>query len=229
MKIEIWSDIACPYCYVGSENFENALKQFGHKEEIEIVMHSFELEPNIRPNTGEPQHQAVMRKYHQTSGQAQHTLDVAAQAGKQAGIKIDFDKVITTNTFDAHRLIKFAKANGKASEIKNALFKAYFSDGRHIGNKEQLIEIAAENGLEAEAMLESDAYFHEVRKDEAFAQQLGVNSVPYFRLNGRHVITGARPVHVFVQILEQLWNEEMAITNAAENTTAGCEGGACNI
>jgi len=228
MKIEIWSDIACPYCYVGNENFENALKEFGHKSEIEIVMHSFELEPNIRANTGERQHQAVMRKYHQTPGQAQYTLDMATLAGKQAGIKIDFDKVITTNTLDAHRLMKFAESKDKGTEIKNALFKAYFSDGRHIGNKETLAAIAIENGLDADSMLKSDAYFHEVRHDEARAQHLGINSVPYFTFNDQHVIAGARPVGVFVQILEQFWQEENVNTNA-KNATAGCEGGACTI
>ena len=229
MKIDIWSDIACPYCYVGSENFENALKQFEHRDKVEVVMHSFELESNIGINTGESQHEAVMRKYHQSAQEAQQTLDMATLAAKNAGVTIDFDKVITTNTFDAHRLMKFAASEGKGSEIKNTLYKAYFSDGNHIGDKAQLIQLATDAGLDAEVILKSDAFSKEVRQDEMLAHSIGVRSVPYYKFNGEHFITGARPVTIFLQILNKLWEEEKILSVSKEDPGAECHDGACTI
>jgi len=230
MKIEIWSDIACPYCYVGKNHLDSALRQFEFRDQVEIVLHSFELEPDIAENSGESQHTAVMRKYRQSNKTAQDTLDRATAAGKAAGVVIDFDKVITTNTFKAHRLIRFAATEGKENEMKNRLFKAYFSEGKDISNISVLQELAFETGIDARLILENDLFAAQVRKDEKDAQLLGIRSVPFFLFDSKYSVSGAQPVSTFLEVLEKVWGENIPLnTISDQETTEGCIDGVCSV
>jgi len=203
MKIEIWFDVACPYCYIGLNHLENALNQFtGAKPEI--VLRSFELEPDVANNSGETLHLSLMRKYRQSALRAWQTLDTASNAGRAAGLLIDFDKVIITNTFNAHRLIHFAGTLGRDLEMKDRLFKAYFAEGKHIGKIAVLAEIAAELGIDATAVMDSDLYSAEVRKDEHESHHLGIRSIPFFLFDGKYSVSGAQAAETFLSLLTKL-------------------------
>lgn len=230
MKIEIWSDIACPYCYVGKSHLDKALEQFDYKDQVEIVLHSFELEADISENSGESQHHAVMRKYRQTPEAARHTLDRATLAGKATGVLIDFDKVVTTNTYHAHRLIQFAVTEGKGNEMKNRLFKAYFSEGKNISDIAVLTELAAETGIDARPVLNSELFAKQVRKDEQNARLLGIRSVPFFLFDSKYSVSGAQPVGTFLEILEKIRNENVPLQNTSVARIGdGCVDGICQI
>lgn len=230
MKIEIWSDIACPYCYIGKKHLDTALQQFEFRNQVEVVLHSFELEPDIAENSGESQHNAVMRKYRQSVKTAQETLDRATIAGKAVGLVIDFDKVVTTNTFNAHRLIHFAATEGKENEMKNRLFKAYFAEGKNISDISVLQELASETGLDARLILENNLFAAQVRKDEKNAQSLGIRSVPFFLFDSKYSVSGAQPVSVFLEVLEKVWRENMPLDVVSEKETGdGCVDGVCHV
>lgn len=230
MKIEIWSDIACPYCYIGKKHLDTALQQFDFRNQVEVVLHSFELEPDIAENSGESQHTAVMRKYRQSVKTAQETLDRATDAGKAVGLVIDFDKVVTTNTFNAHRLIQFAATEGKKNDMKNRLFKAYFAEGKNISDVLVLQELAVEIGLDARLILENNLFAAQVRKDEKNAQLLGIRSVPFFLFDSKYSISGAQPVGTFLEVLEKVWRENMPLDTVLEKETGdGCVDGVCHV
>lgn len=203
MKIEIWFDVACPFCYIGFNHLEQALAQYAGVTP-EMILRSFELEPDIVSNSGDTPHLAVIRTFHQSPLRAQQTLEAVVQVAGEAGLLIDFDKVIITNTFNAHRLIHFAVTLAKGTEMKDRLFKAYFAEGRHLGNKTVLTEIATELGIDAEMFLYSDLYSAEVRKDEHESQYLGVRSIPFFLFDGKYSISGAQPVQTFLGVLNKL-------------------------
>jgi len=228
MKIEIWSDIACPYCYIGFVHLQNALREF-KGEKPDLILRSFELEPDIASNSGETQHMAVMRKYYQSRVQAQQTLDGAVRAGNAAGVVIDFDKVVTTNTFHAHRLIHFAHTLGRGLEMKERLFRAFFTEGLHIGDKSVLTRIAAGMGIDAREVMEGDQYSEEVRKDERAAQYMQLRSVPYFLFDKKYAISGAQPVPAFLELLDQIGAAEQLKQIDAGSNTVGCDGGSCTI
>jgi predicted DsbA family dithiol-disulfide isomerase len=207
MKIDIWSDVACPYCYIGKRHLEAALAQFPHKDQVQVVWHNFELDPDAPAETKENQYEVVARKYGVSPGQAKEMTARVLASATGAGLAIDFDKVIPTNTFDAHRLIQLAASQGRQDEMEEGLFRAYFTEGRHIGQKASLLTIAAEIGIDATATLNSDDYTAEVRKDEEEAQTLGINGVPFFVFDYKYAISGAQPVNVFAQTLQKVWDE----------------------
>ncbi len=214
MKIDIWSDVACPYCYIGKRHLESALEHFPHKDQVQVTWHSFELDPEAPAETKENQYEVVARKYGVSPGQAKEMTARVLNSAIAAGLSLDFDKVKPTNTFDAHRLIHLAAARDKQDEMEERLFKAYFTEGKHIGQKESLQAIAAESGLDATAMLNSDAYTGEVRKDEEEAQSLGIRGVPFFVFDYKYAISGAQPVDIFVQTLSKVWEEAHPATGS---------------
>ncbi|WP_221391513.1 DsbA family oxidoreductase [Dyadobacter sp. NIV53] len=228
MKIEIWSDIACPYCYVGKSHLDTALQQFEFRDQVEVLLHSFELEPDIAENSGESQHAAVMRKYRQSDKLARETLDRATSAGKAVGVVIDFDKVITTNTFKAHRLIRFAAMEGKENEMKDRLFKAYFSEGKNISDISVLKELASETGIDARLVLENDLFSAQVRKDEKDARLSGIRSVPFFLFDSKYSVSGAQPISTFLEVLEKVWSENVPLRTGTQIEN-GCSDGVCNV
>src|SRR5690606_5441585 len=210
MKVDIWSDVRCPFCYIGKRKFENALEQFPHKNEIEVIWHSFELDPSLEtnPEVNALEYIAEIKGISkiQAEGMHEHVINV----GKEVGLDFDFDKSVVANSFNAHRLIQFAKTKGLANEAEEALFKAHFTDGKNIDDKETLAQIAIIIGMDEKSVLEildSNAFTDEVRNDQKQAKSLGVSGVPFFVLNNKYGISGAQSPATFLGALQQAWAE----------------------
>lgn len=210
MKIEVWSDVVCPFCYIGKTHFDEALAQFAEKENIEFVWKSFQLNPNLKTNLDQNLYEHLSESKGIPVEQAKGMGSHAAQMGKSAGLDLKFDECVVANSFNAHRLIHFAKANGKQQEMKSRLFKAYFTEGKNIDDAETLIALAKEIGLdadEAKAVLGSDKYAEAVRSDIQESQQLGVRGVPFFVFDRKYAISGAQPTEAFTETLEKSFSE----------------------
>lgn len=227
MKIEVWSDYVCPFCYIGKRKLEHALNKFEHKDQVEVVYRSFQLDPDAPKNAVEDTISALAKKYGMSYDQAvEMTNNVVAQA-KEVGLDYDFSKMKRTNTQDAHRLTHFAADHGKDQEITEKLLSAYFLETKHIGDHDQLVAIAEEVGLDAEKareVLASDQYTEEMTADIQKAAQIGVSGVPFFVLENKYAISGAQPDEVFTQALEKVWEE----TNQSPLVNVGGQGSTCS-
>ncbi|WP_060872448.1 DsbA family oxidoreductase [Myroides odoratus] len=211
MKVEIWSDVMCPFCYVGKKHFENALAQLPFKDKIEVEWKSFQLDPTL-PVEGASQSTLdylVNRKgmpKEQIEGMMHH-LD---QSGAAVGIEFRQDIAIPVNTFRAHRLIHFAQSKGKGNEMEEALFFAHFTAGKNVGNLEVLTDLAMSIGLnkdEVVALLQSEEQTQEVKNDIEEAQALGISGVPFFVVDRKYGISGAQPIDTFAEALTQAYEE----------------------
>ena len=231
MRVEIWSDIACPFCYIGKRRYEEALSRLDFGGEVETVYRSFELDPYAERDVGYDVYDMLAAKYGMTRERAVAMNENVAKLGESAGIDFAFDKVILTNTFDAHRLTQLANKHGKMRQMIERLFRAYFTEGRHVGDHETLIELAAEAGLdrgEAEEALKSGAHADAVRSDEAEAARLGIRGVPFFVINRKYGISGAQSVELFVETLRNAKAEEEAKLVIAQGGDApACGPGGC--
>ncbi len=227
MNIEIWSDFVCPFCYIGKRRLEQALEQFPHRKDVTVVFRSFELDPNAPKETPLTIHEIIAQKYGITVEEAKRAnADIGRQA-EAVGLTFRFETMKPTNTFDAHRLAQYAKEKGKLQDVVERLFFAYFTESKHISDRDVLLDIAEAAGLdrsETEAVLDGDRYTEQVREDEAEAAQLGVRGVPFFVLNRKYAISGAQPIEVFRQALEKVWEEEQ---KASSLQPLADEGGAC--
>lgn len=211
MKIEIWSDIVCPFCYIGKSYYEQALAQFPHRDSVQTVYKSFELNPNEASSNNERTLETLAKKFGVSIEQAEGMTAQIAEQAKQAGLIFNFEKMLSINTFDAHRLIQFAQSKGNATALVETIFKAYFTDNIDVSDHSALISIAIENGLvedEVRAVLSADTFTKEVRADESEAQQLGISGVPFFVVNRKYAISGAQPVNVFIETLNKAWSEQ---------------------
>ncbi|WP_328757234.1 DsbA family oxidoreductase [Streptomyces sp. NBC_00271] len=212
MRVEIWSDIACPWCYVGKARFEKALDAFPHRDEVEVVHRSFELDPGRAKGDIQPVLKMLTKKYGMSEAQAQageENLGAQAAAEGLAYRTRDRDH---GNTFDMHRLLHFAKERGRQDELIGLLYKANFAEERTVFNDdERLVELAVAAGLDADAsrevLADPKAYADEVRADEREAAELGANGVPFFVLDRKYGVSGAQPAEVFTQALTQAWGE----------------------
>lgn len=210
MKVEIWSDIICPFCYIGKRRFEKALKNFAHNDQVEIVWRSFQLDPNLDPVPGTSVHEYLAARKGISVQEATEMNAYMAGVAKEEGLDYDFDKAVRTNTRDAHRFTHLAATVGKQDEAEEKLFSAYFIEGKDIGNPETLAQIGKEIGLQAEAvreMLQSEAYKADVRAEQQEAQQIGVGGVPFFVFDRKYAVSGAQPADVLRQVLERTWQE----------------------
>jgi predicted DsbA family dithiol-disulfide isomerase len=215
MKVEIWSDIVCPFCYIGKRKFENALANFDEKEKVEIVWRSFQLDPDLEPVAGQSVHQYLAKRKGVSEKEGKEMNAYMSNIAKEVGLEYNFDSAIINNTLDAHRLLHLAKERGVQNEVKEQLFKAYYTDGKDVGDKDVLIRVGESVGIpeaEISAMLESDKYINEVRQDQYQAQQLGANGVPFFVFNNKYGVSGAQPTEVFAQVLDKVWEEENPVT-----------------
>lgn len=232
MKVEIWSDYVCPFCYIGKRRFEAGLQQFANKESVEVIYRSFELDPNASRDGNPSVYDMLAAKYGMSRDQAIANTNQIAQQAKAVGLDFYFDRTIQTNTFDAHRLTHYAASQGKNKELTERLLKAHFTDGLHVGHHETLADLAAEVGLDREEALrvlnDSSKYADEVRNDEREASQIGVRGVPFFVINRKYAISGAQPSEVFLEALQKAWGEENPLTviggseDSAACTDAGC-------
>ncbi len=225
MKIEIWSDIACPWCWVGKRRFEKALETSGEK--VEVTWRAFELDPAAPKEREGSQASHLAQKYGRSMAQAEQMLQQMTDTGKKDGLDFRFDTVRGGNTFDGHRLIHFAGERGKQDAVKERLMKAYMSEGASMSDHETLVRLGSECGLDAEeirAMLASDACSKEVREDESMARELGISGVPFFVLDGKYAISGAQPAEVFVKALEMAAKEAKKPQVVAEGDACGPDG-----
>lgn len=206
IKIEVWSDINCPYCYIGKRHLELAKEQSKNPHEIQIEWKSFELDPVSHPEKGSDQLELLAQKYGRDRKWAQEMNEKITAMAMTAGIHFHMDRVIPANSFHAHRLLHLAKEKGVQNELKEKLFNAKFVQGKDIGSKEELLEIALEflSETDIKTVLESDMFSAEVRKDEAEAAQLGINGVPFFVVNRQYALSGAQPIEAFKEVFEKL-------------------------
>ncbi|MFF2484285.1 DsbA family oxidoreductase [Paenibacillus sp. NPDC058071] len=231
MKVEVWSDFACPFCYIGKRRLEGALEQFAHRDDIEVEFRSFELDPNAPRDVNYSINEMLANKYGMTVEQAQANNHNLTEQARQLGLDYHMDKSVLTNMFDAHRLTHFAAQTGKREEMAERLFKGYFTDGKHLGDREALADMAAEIGLdraEALAALNGADFTSEVRADEQEASQLGVRGVPFFVLDRKYAVSGAQPSEVFLQALEKAYAESKPFTVIGDDSDeAACTDGVC--
>lgn len=210
MKVQIWSDVVCPYCYIGKREFERALAQFEHQHEVEVEWKSFELDREAPVRSPDDMYDHLAKKYGRTREQAKEMVTGVVERARTVGLEYDMDKAIMGSSFDAHRLIQMAKTKGKGAEAEERLFRAHFVLGEHIGDHAKLREIGEEIGLdgpEVAAMLAGDAYTEAVNLDEYEAQQIGVRGVPFFVLDDKYAVSGAQPSEHFLGALHQAWKE----------------------
>src|SRR4051812_12986863 len=204
MRVEIWSDVVCPWCYIGKRRFEAAVERFDR--DVEVVWRSFELDPGAPATREHSAAEHLAAKYGMSVEQAQASHAQMTELAAREGLEYHFEKARGGNSFDAHRLIHLAAAHGKQDEAKERLMRAYFTEGVAIGDREALVALAADIGLDADetrAVLDGDAYADAVREDEVLAQRIGIQGVPFFVLDRRLGVSGAQPADVLVQALEQ--------------------------
>ncbi len=202
----------CPFCYIGKHHLEAALAQFGPRNNVQITWKSYQLDPTLGADAMDTQTYFQEKKGIPAS-QSKEMLGNVVQMASNAGLKVDLQKSVITNTKDAHRLIHLAGKAGKADAMKERLFQAHFAEGKHVGDKNLLMELGVEVGLKAddiEAMLDSDALSYDVQMDIQEARNIGVQGVPFFVLNDKYAVSGAQPVAAFLEVLEKSYGEWLA-------------------
>jgi predicted DsbA family dithiol-disulfide isomerase len=210
MKVEIWSDIACPWCYVGKRRFEQALGRFEHRDDVEVVWRSFELDPSAPRSVGMPQDELLAKKYGMPIERAREmNARMTSEAAKE-GLDFHVDRVQVGNTFDAHRLVHLAAEAGKAEAMKERLMRAYFTEGESVGDPATLERLAAEVGLDETSVrdvLGGDRFAADVRADESRARSFGISGVPFFAIDERYGVSGAQTPDVLLEALRQAHTE----------------------
>lgn len=215
IKIDIWSDIACPWCYIGKRKFENGAAAFAVKAgddapDVVIEYHSYELSPDTPVDFDGSEIDFLATHKGLPAEQVTQMLDRVTGIAGEAGLDYNFDTLKHTNTVKAHQLLHYAKAHGKQVEAKERLLKAYFTEGRHVGRVADLADLAAEIGLDRNDVvraLEADEYLAAVRADQALGQEYGIQGVPFFVIDGKYGVSGAQEAETFAGVLDQVWNE----------------------
>ena len=210
MNINIWSDVRCPFCYIGKRKFEMALEMFPHKDKVNVSWQSFELDPNLetRTDVNAIDYISNVKGISREDAEGMH-LHVT-QVAKEVGLDFNFDKAILANSLNAHRLMHLAKISQLSGELKEVLFRAYFTDGKDLNDLETLKTLALEVGLkkvEIEDVLNSNQYEEEVLKDQKEADAIGINGVPFFIFDYKYAVSGAQSVETFLRTIEKAWIE----------------------
>lgn len=239
MLVEIWSDIACPYCYIGKRKFEKAMASFAHRDEVDVEWHSYELNPDLPKQALNISYVDYMSKDHGMSvEEVKGFMESLKALGKEQGIDFDFDNLIVANTSDALRLVKLAKESNLADEAEEVLFEAYFEKGRDISSRAVLVELGQKIGLNAQAiesMLDSDRYLEQIEKDIEYSENgLNLEYIPFYYFNNKHIIQGALEVKDYTDMLEQSfaeWKENGKGTGGGEkrNGRACSADGVCSL
>ncbi|NBD28170.1 DsbA family oxidoreductase [Paenibacillus glycinis] len=239
MKIEVWSDVMCPLCYIGKTNLEAALNRFAHKDQVELVYRPFQLFPDAPSNTGQNYYEWTARIHGggMTADYAREANESVVKMAGDAGLAYNLDDLIPSNTTDALRVAVYAQSRGKAGAWMTRVSKAYFTDAMDIGDRAVLAELAGEVGLQAEevsAMLAGDQNKDIVKQERQYGSRLGIAGTPFYIINDRYAVSGARTSSAFLAILEQAWREEhpLQMLDAAPNDESGgglCGDGVCRI
>jgi predicted DsbA family dithiol-disulfide isomerase len=210
MKIEIWSDIMCPFCYIGKRKLESALAQFHGKNNADIRWHSFQLDPSLKYEPEKDLYAYLSERKGISLEHSKHLHDQLTQTAKENGLMYNFDKAVIANSFDAHRFIQMAKEHDLGDAAEERLFKAYFTEGKNVADHRTLIELGHDIGLKQEEvsnMLQSRQYTKEVKNDIEEARLLGIKGVPFFVMNRKYAVSGAQPVELFLQTLNVAYKE----------------------
>jgi len=230
MKVEIWSDLVCPFCYIGKRKFEAALADFAHRDEVEVVWRSFELDPRAERESTQDMHTMLAKKLGGDRARAQAMNAHVTNQAAAVALAYDLDHAHPTNSFDAHRLIHLAADHDLQDAAEERLFAAYFTEARHIGQPEKLQEIGTEIGLDGQEIadvLAGDAYTEAVRADEAEARALGINGVPFFVIDRKYGISGAQPSEVFLEALQTIWAEQHPLTMLGGPSSGAADDAVC--
>ena len=231
MKVEIWSDVVCPWCYIGKRRFESALAKFEHADDVEVSWRSFELDPNAPRVQPEPHAERLARKYGVSPAQVEAMDARLVGEARKEGLEFHLAESKGGNTFDAHRLIHLAAESGHAGEMKERLMKAYFTESVAIGERAELVRLAIEVGLDesdVKGTLSSDRFAGEVRADEARARTFGISGVPFFAVDERYGVSGAQPADVLLDVLRQAYaNSQIVMVGRGEADS--CADGSCEI
>lgn len=213
MQVNIWSDIRCPFCYIGKRKFEAALERFSHKDEVEVIWRSYELDPKLITREDISMYDYFAELKGMTRDHAVQMNDQVSQVAKEIGLDMNMEASVVANSFDGHRLIQLAKAHKIAAEAEEALFHAHFTEGKNIDDQAVLRQIGKAIGLEESAIEElftSDAYAEEVRQDEQLAESIGVKGVPFFVFNDKYAVSGAQSPDAFLEVLQKSFSEHQS-------------------
>lgn len=210
MKVDIWSDTRCPFCFIGKRNFEKALQTFSQNEKVEVNWHSFQLDPNMKTDLTKNHYEYLSEVKGFPMTQIMQMHENLIQSGKNAGIDFNFDDVKVSNSFKSQMLVQLAKEKGKATEMEELLFEAYFKSGKDIDDVEVLSEIGEKLGFSKEEIqnaAQSPELAKLVKNDIFAANSLGIKGVPFFVFNEKYGVSGAQPIDLFSEILEKSWSE----------------------
>ena len=215
MRIEIWSDIACPWCFIGKRRFETALAGFAHKDEVEVEWRSYQLDPSLPEHFEGSETDYLGQAKGMPADQLQQMLEHVRTQADGEGLAYDFESLVVANSFTAHRFLHLAKSHGVMDAAKETLLSGHFEGGRNIGDHAYLAEVGQTLGIEPAdtlRVLASDDYAAEVKADIAEARELGVTGVPFFVIDRKYGISGAQPSDAFAQVLDQVWAENEKLT-----------------
>jgi len=232
MQIEIFSDVVCPWCYIGKRRLEQALTTFPHADEVTITYRSYELDPTAPRHSDQSVEEYLAAKYGRTLDEARQMNQRVSDIAATVGLDFHLPDAQRGNTFDAHRLLHLAAARGVQAELKERLMAAYFTQGARISGHDELAALAAEVGLdEAEvgAVLSGDVYADAVQADIALARGFGVTGVPFFVIDRAYGISGAQEAAVFTEVLERAWKESHPLTMVTPSGPHVCADGACEV
>lgn len=232
LLVQIWSDVMCPFCYIGKRRIEEALSLFDNKDSVAIEWKSFQLDPSFVATPNESIIDHLAEKYRKDTNWAQTMVDNMTENAKNSGLDFRFEKAILANSLNAHRLLHLAKKHNLSNELEELLFKAYLTDGKDVNDLNTLESLGLEVGLEKEAIenvLHSDVYANEVRKDQEVAQSIGVTGVPFFVFDNKYAVSGAQATDVFLKTLEKSWEEgnfetKLNLQNTTDENSCGIDG-----
>ena len=235
LPIDVWSDIACPWCFVGKRRLEAALDKFAHKEAVDVTWRAFELDPSAPKvrDSSVSYAERLAKKYGVSVEEAQGMIANMTQVARNDGLDFHFERVRSGNTFDAHRVLHLAATKGTKAQdaMKERLLLAYMTEGEAIGEHEVLVRLAWEAGLDANevrAMLATDRYASNVRAEERDAQQLGIRGVPFFVIGEKYAVSGAQPAELLLGALEKAWAELVVAPDAAHDPGVVCGPDGCS-
>ncbi len=232
MKIEIWSDIMCPFCYIGKRNFEHALTQLPFKDVVNVEWKSFQLDASLSDqNEGITVKEYLASRKGLPVDQVEAMQQHITEKGKEVGIDFKMDQAVVVNTFLGHRLIQWAQLQGKGSEMEEALFKAHFTEGKDVSDRDVLGQLAQQIGLDkntAVTYLKTEEGAYEVQQDIVQARNIGVQGVPFFLLNGKYSVSGAQPTELFIEAITQTYREAVVPFENQANTNDSCGIDGCN-
>jgi predicted DsbA family dithiol-disulfide isomerase len=234
VKVEIWSDVVCPWCAVGKRRFDKALARFAHRADVEVSFHSFELDPEAPRERAGDLAEHLAAKFGMSRAQAEDKHREMTELAAADGWDFHFERARGGNTFDAHRLLHLAADRGVQDAVTERFFRGYFSDGAPIGDPDTLVRLAAEAGLdadEARAVLDSDRYADAVRADQQQARAYGITAVPFFVVDGKYGVAGAQPPEALLEVLTQAWAEAhpLQVLTPAGGVADTCADGSCSV